>query len=197
MSRSAGAPGRVARDGVARPARAGGSVASEHEQARAALVAAELAEREVDALLVNTPVNIRYLTAFTGSHGLALLSAAGEPQHRFFTDFRYTTQSAAQVPDSFAREIVAGNLLDAAARSLAGPVGVLGFDEASITVAQHDRLRAELAPGWELRAVRGPGRAAASRQGCGRGGEDARSGATGRRRLARPARRRPRRAQRA
>ena len=49
-----------------------------------------------------TPVNLRYLTGFTGSNGAALL-AAGERSlgtdapHRFFTDFRYTTQAAEQV----------------------------------------------------------------------------------------------------
>ncbi len=57
-------------------------------------------EREVDVLLVGTPVNVRYLTGFTGSNGLALILAEqGPPRHRFLTDFRYATQSAAQVPD--------------------------------------------------------------------------------------------------
>ena len=56
-------------------------------------VAGELAERDIDALLVETAANLRYLTGFTGSHGLALVAAVGaegsDPAHRFFTDFRY------------------------------------------------------------------------------------------------------------
>jgi Xaa-Pro aminopeptidase len=112
--------------------------------ARVERLANELREREpvVDALLVGTPVGVRYLTGFTGTHGLALIAAdGGAGTHRFFTDFRYATQSAEQVPDAFAREIVAGELLEAAVRSLASGGGRLGFDEASLTVAQHTRLR--------------------------------------------------------
>jgi Xaa-Pro aminopeptidase len=111
---------------------------------RAERLVAELREREIDALLVWTPVNIRYLTGFTGSNALVLI-AAGERAggHRFITDFRYATQSAEQVPEAFAREIVAGELLDAAVESLApeGSAGRLGFDEASLSVARHTRLR--------------------------------------------------------
>jgi Xaa-Pro aminopeptidase len=127
---------------------------------RAERVAAELRAREVDALLVTTPINLRYLTGFTGSHGLALLAAQEldpariGPQllghHRFLTDFRYATQSAEQVPDTFEREIVAGDLLEAAAASLRAGSGRLGFDEASLTVRAHARLRELLSQGWEL-----------------------------------------------
>ena len=117
-------------------------------------LAAELRRREVDVLVVGAPTNLRYLTGFTGSHGLALVAAeAGEPhggQDRFFTDFRYAAQSAEQVPDRFEREIVTGELLEAAARSLSGGGGRLGFDDASLTVAQHARLRTLLGEGVAL-----------------------------------------------
>ena len=88
---------------------------------RAERLAAELAERDVDALLIGTAVNLRYLTGFTGSHGLAVLGAGesglrSDGRHRFFTDFRYTIQSSEQLPESFAPEIVTGNLLEAAAQ---------------------------------------------------------------------------------
>src|SRR5262249_24517206 len=56
--------------------------------ARIARVAEELGERGLDALVVSAPVDVRYLTAFTGSNGAALLRASGTG-HRFFTDFRY------------------------------------------------------------------------------------------------------------
>jgi Xaa-Pro aminopeptidase len=112
---------------------------------RVGRLAAELREREVDGLLIATAVNLRYLTGFTGTHGLALVAAKGAEaevwRDRFFTDFRYATQSAEQVPDRFEREVVVGELLDAAARSLAGGSGRLGFDDTSLTVAQHARLR--------------------------------------------------------
>jgi Xaa-Pro aminopeptidase len=136
-------------------ARGGARPSARRGNERVARVAAELTERGVDALLVGGSINVRYLTGFTGSNGLALVFAAGEHAHRFFTDFRYTTQSAEQVPDGFAREIVAGSLLEAAARSLPDAGGALGFDEASVTVADFERLRAALAPGWELRPCAG------------------------------------------
>ena len=117
-------------------------------------LAGELREREVDALLVGTPVNLRYLTGFTGSHGLALIAGEGArsrgAQDRFFTDFRYATQSAEQVPERFEREIVAGELLEAAARSLGAGPGHLGFDPESLTVGAHARLREVLGERWEL-----------------------------------------------
>ncbi len=114
---------------------------------------AELREHELDVVLVWSIVNIRYLTGFTGSNALVLI-ASGEQAggHRFYTDFRYATQSAAQVPDLFAREIVSGDLLDAAVESLASQAGArrLGFDDESLTVAQHTRLRELLGQAWEL-----------------------------------------------
>jgi Xaa-Pro aminopeptidase len=121
----------------------------------------ELRAREVapDVLLVATPVAIRYLTGFTGSNAL-LLIAAGESAferfgHRFVTDFRYATQSAEQVSELFAREIVAGEALEAALAPLSEDAGKaadgrLGFDDATLTVAQHTRLRELLPETWEL-----------------------------------------------
>jgi Xaa-Pro aminopeptidase len=122
---------------------------------RSAKVAQELKERGLDTLLVDTPVNLRYLTGFTGTHGLALLAAEEADgrrpvEHRFLTDFRYATQSSEQVPDAFAREVVAGELLDAAARSLPAPGGRLGFDDATLSVARHRKLLELLPEAWEL-----------------------------------------------
>jgi Xaa-Pro aminopeptidase len=125
---------------------------------RAASLAAELRGREVDVLLVATAVNVRYLTGFTGTNGLALIRAQRGAEHLFLTDFRYAAQSAAQVPDAFRREIVPGDLLEAAvgvltlstrkAKSSSG--GRLGFDDGSLTVKQHARLREMLGAEWEL-----------------------------------------------
>lgn len=129
-----------------------------NEAARTARLAGEMRALGLDRLLVSTPVNLRYLTAYTGTNGLALV-AAGEAPHRFFTDFRYATQSAEQVPGEFEREIAPADLLEAATRTL-GPGGGdgehrLGFDDASLTVKQHGRLRELLAGGWELVACSG------------------------------------------
>lgn len=125
-----------------------------NELLRAARLATELRALEVDRLLVSTPVNVRYLSGYTGSNGLLMVAAEESSPHRFFTDFRYATQSVEQVPEGFEREIAPAELLEAAARAL-GPGGArsertLGFDDASLTVKQHTRLVELLAPGWEL-----------------------------------------------
>jgi Xaa-Pro aminopeptidase len=129
---------------------------------RAARLAALLREREVDLLLVGEPFSVRYLTGFTGSNGLALIAAVEGARQRFFTDFRYATQSAEQVPELFDREIATVDLLEAAANALAGggaegepdecdaAFARLGFDDATLTVKQHRRLRELLGEEWEL-----------------------------------------------
>jgi Xaa-Pro aminopeptidase len=147
--------------------------------ARTARLAAELRERELDALLVDTPINVRYMTGFTGSNALAVLLADGDSgavRHPFLTDFRYATQSAEQVPETFEREIVTGELLDAVGGALPGPRGRLAFDETSMSVARHRRLTELLGNTWQLvplpgaverlRAVKEPGEVDAIRAAC-------------------------------
>ncbi|HEY2632334.1 MAG TPA: Xaa-Pro peptidase family protein, partial [Solirubrobacteraceae bacterium] len=125
-----------------------------NETARLERLAREMEGLGLDRLLVSTPVNLRYLSAYTGTNGLALVGSRGAG-HRFFTDFRYATQSAEQVPGEFEREIVPADLLEAAVRALGSGGGRLGFDDASLTVKQHARLRELLAGGWELVACSG------------------------------------------
>jgi Xaa-Pro aminopeptidase len=122
------------------------------ELERAGRLAGELRGAEVDRLLVTSPVNVRYLSGYTGSNGLVVIAAEEDASHRFFTDFRYATQSAEQVPDGFEREIAPAELIEAATRALGARSGEsrLGFDDASLTVSQHARLRELLASGWEL-----------------------------------------------
>jgi Xaa-Pro aminopeptidase len=147
-----------------------------NELGRAELLAAELRAREVDLLLVSTPVNVRYLTGYTGSNGMALIFAQEGQRHRFFTDFRYATQSAEQVSEEFERSIAETDLLAAVASALGDGEGgqgrdresvdprpggavrggegakrrMLGFDDGSLTVKQHTRLRELLDQSWEL-----------------------------------------------
>jgi Xaa-Pro aminopeptidase len=132
----------------------GASSAGGSADARVGRLAAELRERELDVLLVATPVNLRYLSGFTGTNGLAWIFAERTAAHLFLTDFRYTAQSAAQVPDAFRREIVSGDMLDGAVEALAASEGIagrrVGFDDASLTVKQHTRLAELIGEEWEL-----------------------------------------------
>jgi Xaa-Pro aminopeptidase len=63
---------------------------------RAAYIAYLLEENKLDALFISRPVHIRYLTGFTGSNGLALVTS----RNRYLiTDSRYEVQVTAEVPD--------------------------------------------------------------------------------------------------
>ena len=127
------------------------------EAARTLRLAALLRERELDLLLVAVPANLRYLTGFTGSNGLALIAAGADRPQRFLTDFRYATQSAAQLPELYDRQIVPLDLLETAAGQLAEQRtgGRLGFDDAALTVKQHGRLCELLGAEWELMPAAG------------------------------------------
>lgn len=48
----------------------------------------------IDGILVTSSVNLRYITGFTGSSGLAVISG---DQAVFITDFRYTEQAKDQI----------------------------------------------------------------------------------------------------
>jgi Xaa-Pro aminopeptidase len=108
---------------------------------RAEKVAAALAARDVDALLVTDLVNLRWLTGFTGTNGLAVVGRdTGRSGLRLFlTDFRYLTQSAEQVGDDWAKDI-APDLLPAIAAKLPDGAMRLGFDDAHMSVRDHGKL---------------------------------------------------------
>jgi Xaa-Pro aminopeptidase len=112
-------------------------------------VSEQLAERGLDALLVTHLVNVRWLTGFTGSNGLALVGV-GE-QRLFLTDFRYLTQAGEQLDAGWRREI-APEILQTSASFVGGdgaPVR-LGFDDATLSVKDYESLKGKLAEGVEL-----------------------------------------------
>jgi Xaa-Pro aminopeptidase len=111
-------------------------------KARAERLISLLPDAGIDVMMVSGLVNVRYLTGYTGSNGLALL---GPRTRTFITDFRYVEQAADEVHPSFERRRAPLDLLEAVAESL--PVGSLrlGFEDANMSVRHHARLR-ELLP---------------------------------------------------
>jgi Xaa-Pro aminopeptidase len=101
-----------------------------------------LPEAQIDVLLVSELVNVRYLTGYDGTNGIALI---GPRTRAFATDFRYVEQAAEQVHSSFARVRASLDLLDSVADLVPPGDVVLGFDDAHMSVRQHARLR-ELLP---------------------------------------------------
>ena len=113
---------------------------------RAERLAGAMADRGLDALLVTDLVNVRYLTGYTGSNGMAIVGAG---MRRFLTDFRYASQVEQEVPDEWARAMVVQDLMTAVPEQLPEGTTRLGFDDAGVSVRAHAKL-AESLPGIEL-----------------------------------------------
>ena len=111
--------------------------------ARADGLLAQLAERELDSLLVTNLVNVRYLTGFTGTNGACIVSA---DERLFLTDFRYVEQAREQVAD-FERIEAGRDMLGDLAKRLRGRAG---FDDEHMSVASHRKLAEKAPDGVEL-----------------------------------------------
>ncbi len=109
----------------------------------------QFGEAGIDILLVTDLVNVRYLTGYTGSNGLALI---GLHELIFISDFRYQQQAAEEVDDSFARRIAPApqGLMDLVGGALPSGGLRLGFEADHVSVNQHQRLRAQLPDDVEL-----------------------------------------------
>ena len=70
---------------------------SDRRRQRLAALGKKLSEERIDALLLTSLANIRYLTGFSGSSALAVATPADV---RLITDFRYETQVADEVGDA-------------------------------------------------------------------------------------------------
>jgi Xaa-Pro aminopeptidase len=110
---------------------------------------AELAEeRGHDLVLVTDLLNVRYLTGFTGTSGIALV---GPRARIFLTDFRYVERAAREVPDYDRRRGQADMLASVAetVRELGG-VATVGFDDATMPVRTYEKLRERLGEGFSV-----------------------------------------------
>jgi Xaa-Pro aminopeptidase len=134
---------------------------------RAQRLAAAVAERELDALLVTDLVNLRYLTGFAGTNGLAVIGAGADGARVFVTDFRYVERAADEV-QGFEQHRGGRDLFDSVGQALPAERPLrLGFDDAHLPVRRHRELGAalgddiELAPAGgmveDLRRVKDPG----------------------------------------
>jgi Xaa-Pro aminopeptidase len=101
----------------------------------------------VDALLVTSLVNVRWLTGFTGSAGVLVVGSA---RVVLATDGRYRTQSADQVAAAGVADVVdiaVGGLEDQAAAIVAAvsPEGSrVGFEATQLTVSAHEQWATRL-----------------------------------------------------
>lgn len=106
----------------------------ERHEALAALLDAE----GVDGLLVTSRPNIRYLTGFSGSAGVAVATRA---DLLLVTDFRYAEQARAEA-GAVARVVIeAASVWDRLFQELPGSsLGVVGYEAHALTVKDAERL---------------------------------------------------------
>lgn len=113
---------------------------------------ASLAQSQIDALLVSALPNVRYLTGFTGSNALALVTA---DQALLLTDFRYATQVKHEVTAEVQVVIEQMSLWTRLWKELrqVPAVEVIAFESAHVTHQDAARFVAEGGEGaaWKWR----------------------------------------------
>ena len=95
-----------------------------------------LEDHELDAILITNPVNRRYITGFTGTAGVAIVT---RNETRFITDFRYTEQAAAQAKDFTIIEHKGAIELEIKEQLKKLGVDRLGFEKNDVTYAVFER----------------------------------------------------------
>jgi Xaa-Pro aminopeptidase len=142
-------------------------VGSDRRGERQAALRRRLAEQDLDALLVSHPANIRYLSGFTGSAGLLLVSTE---RTTLITDFRYAEQAPEETRGAAEVVVEQRNLWERLRTLLASrPRLRFGFEREHLSVRNAERLTglqsAEPVPASELvealRAVKDAGEVAA------------------------------------
>ncbi len=97
-----------------------------------------LRDHDLDALIVSSLPHVRYLTGFSGSHGLCVI---GKGAATLVTDSRFALQSREEAPGC--RRIVTslGLMETLAVRGLLGGVRRAGFEEDSLTQGEYRELK--------------------------------------------------------
>ena len=104
-----------------------------------------IGKQKLNALLITNPLNLRYLTGFTGGSGCLLLQPNSDT---ILSDPRFTIQIEEECPDLDAiirpRSVSTSKTLS----KLLGKIGKLGIEAESVTIAQQERLFQHLSH-WE------------------------------------------------
>ena len=121
----------------------------------------QMQKRELDSLLVTNPYNLRFITGFTGTAGLALIT----PNDAWFiTDFRYTEQAGEQVKEFKVVQAQKGLLDEVARIAQEAAVERLAFEQDYMTFATYSQYQEKLSATLEpvsglieqLRMVKAP-----------------------------------------
>lgn len=104
--------------------------------------------KNYNALFISDPLNVYYLTGFTGSRGLILITKRNA---YFFTDFRYLEYAQKIVPEEFEVVQIDKKWKEDWPKILKKfRVNNLGFEEGFLTVSQYEGLN-KISPGVRLK----------------------------------------------
>lgn len=95
-----------------------------------------LKEQELDAILITNPYNRRYMTDFTGTSGVAIVS---QEKALFITDFRYTSQATDQAKNFEVVEHKQGIVTEINEQLQKHNIKTLGFEEDDVSFALHQQ----------------------------------------------------------
>ncbi len=106
-----------------------------------------LQEQNIDGILITNEYNRRYMTGFTGTAGVAIVS---QNDAVFITDFRYTEQATAQIKDYRIVQHEATILEEIATQVKAMGIKLLGFEKDSVSYGTYELykniIQADLVP---------------------------------------------------
>lgn len=96
---------------------------------------------EIDGVMITTAVNRRYLTGFTGSAGVVILS---KERNILLTDFRYLEQAAVQAPDFEIYDVTKEIPINV--KDIVEELGIkkLGFESQNITYFDYQEYQKHL-----------------------------------------------------
>lgn len=100
-----------------------------------------LTEQNVDALLITSPYNRRYMTNFTGTAGVVIVS---QNDAVFITDFRYTEQAKEQVKHFRIIEQKSSIYETVANQVQAMGIQSLGFEKESLLYSEYELYKKQL-----------------------------------------------------
>ncbi|MGN4124616.1 M24 family metallopeptidase [Lysinibacillus sphaericus] len=94
-----------------------------------------LQEHNIEGILITNEYNRRYMTGFTGTAGVAIVS---QNDAVFITDFRYTEQAAAQIKDFRIVKHEATILEEIATQVKAMGIKLLGFEKDAVSYGTYE-----------------------------------------------------------
>lgn len=110
---------------------------------RLAALRAAFKTYQCDAIVVSNLTNVRYLCGFTGTAGMAVITA--NTAH-FITDFRYQEQAALQVPSEYTIVVAKKGLWFEAVKILKNKATKVGFEAEHTSVASWEENKKLFAP---------------------------------------------------